>query len=619
MLIEGANGSGARRRHAWSAPPLLAALALLIPLATGLLACSPRSAEAPRSAPPATAAPVSVSTPTPTATATPPPPATPESAATPPPTPTPTATPLPDTGSTVAIRVSDPAESQRLAAALAAAGGWIPGPPEERAQWAIADEPLEGSRTIVLARWVAVTDQRRDVLDLSRDDVLRILRGEVRDWALLGGSARPIAVFLPESEAGRIAGALGIAAADLAAELLPDEQIADRVAGTPGAFALVQPEQLRLGVLALTVDGHDPYRDPARESPLSLVRWLRAPGLGDVVKLAGAAGLEAAPPFDPAGMLVTGDMIPVRCTNHVLALLDDYGAMFDGVRESVAAADIAVAPLDSPLTALSEPTPCVSTFLLQGSHRAVGAASEAGVDVMLTIGNHMLDCWEDCSGGPPLLDTLRRLGDAGIATAGAGENLGAARTPAVVRVHTAHGFVRFAFLGYDSVAPWYAATDHAPGTAPLSAEAVREDVRAAAALADFVVVGASWGVEYTADPTAVQREIGGIAIESGASLVIGTHPHWVQAVEHFDDALVSYSFGNFVFDQDWSVETTQGMVMDLGFTPERLIGYRIRPIVIRGDGGEVYWIYRPEFVDPATEGRPILDRVWQAQDRLPER
>ena len=94
--------------------------------------------------------------------------------------------------------------------------------------------------------------------------------------------------------------------------------------------------------------------------------------------------------------------------------------------------------------------------------------------------------------------------------------------------------MRFAFLGYDSIAPWYAAGDETPGTAPLSAESVREDVSAARALADHVVVGAGWGVEYTSNPIASQREIGGIAVEAGASFVMGNHPHWVQAVEHFD-------------------------------------------------------------------------------------
>ena len=613
----GASEEIVRACRARRVPQVLTALALAI----GLGACTWLSGDA-TPPPPPTAVAAAVATVLPTPEATPSPTPTPEPAATPEPivTPTPTviATPTPPAGAAVAILVSDPAERARLEAALAAAPDFGPATDDE-ARWAVSDAPLTGSRPVVLARWAAITDQRGDVLDLDRADVLRILRGEVPDWSLLGGSPQPLLAYLPASQAPLIAAALGIAPEELAAELTPDAELVDLVAGTPGAFALVEPEQLRIGVLALTVDRHDPYRDPARDSPLSAVRWVRAPGLNDVVKLSTALGLIAAPPFDPAGMLTTGDLIPVRCSNFVLSLLDDYGAMFDGVRAAIAAADIAVVPLDSSLTDLGEPTPCVETFTLQGSPRTVDAAAEAGVDVMLTNGNHMLDCWGGCSNEGALLDTLERLHEAGIATAGAGEDLAAARAPAVVRVHTANGFVRFAFLGYDSVASWYEAGEHSPGTAPLDRSKVREDVLAARAIADHVVVGANWGIEETADPTTLQREIGGIAIESGASFVLGSHPHWVQAVEHFDDALVTYSSGNFVFDQDWSVETTQGMVTELGFTQERLIGYRIRPIVIRGDGGEVRWIYRPEFVDPAGEGRPILDRVWRAQDRLPAR
>ncbi len=619
-----ASGEIVRACRARRVLQVLAALGLALPLAIGLGACTGLSGDSP--APPATAVATAVATVLTAPEATPSPTTTPEPTATPPPppAPAPTATPTaiatlaPEAGAAVAILVSDPAERARLEAALAAAPDFGPAT-AAGARWAIADEPLAGARPVVLARWAAITDQRRDVLDLDRAAVLGILRGEVRDWSQLGGSRQPLLPYLPASQAPLIAAALGIPLDDLAVELVSDSELVDLVGRTPGAFALIEPEQLRIGVLALTVDGHDPYRDPARDSPLSAVRWVRAPGLGDVVKLSAALGIEAAAPFDPAGMLTTGDLIPVRCSNFVLAVLDDYGAMFDGVRDAMLAADIAVVPLDSSLTDLAEPTPCVATFTLQGSPRTVDAAAEAGVDVMLTNGNHMLDCWGGCSNSGALLDTLKRLNEAGIATAGAGEDLAAARAPAVVRVHTANGFVRFAFLGYDTVASWYEAGENSPGTAPLDRSIVREDVLAARAIADHVVVGASWGIEETSDPTTVQREIGGIAIESGASFVLGSHPHWVQAVEHFDDALVTYSSGNFVFDQDWSLETTQGMVTELGFTQERLIGYRIRPIVIRGDGGEVHWIYRPEFVDPAGEGRPILDRIWQAQDRLPAR
>ena len=195
----------------------------------------------------------------------------------------------------------------------------------------------------------------------------------------------------------------------------------------------------------------------------------------------------------------------------------------------------------------------------------------------------------------------------------------AARTPALLSVTTTQGPVRFAFLGYDIIAPWYAAREDRPGTAPLKAEFLQEDINAALELADHVLVGANWGVEYTSIPIPFQREIAGIAIEAGATFLFGNHPHWVQAVEHFNDALVAYSFGNFIFDQNWSVPTTQGMLMELGFTRDRLIGYRIRPVVIRPHSRALPWLYRPDFVDPAGEGRPILNRIWRSQDRLPPR
>ena len=480
-------------------------------------------------------------------------------------------------------------------------------------------KPASAYQQIVTARWAAITDQRRDVLDLTRTDVVRILRGDIRNWSTLGGSPQQLTAYLPASQASTIAAALGLQLGELAVHLSPDDQIVDRVTSTQGAFALVEPERLRLGVLALTVDGHDPYRDPARKSPLRQTRRIAADTADEAAVLFRALADQLAPRFDPAGMLVTGELIPVRCTNHVLAALDDYDAMFDGVRDAILAADIAVAPLELPLSDRGELTPCVETVVFTGSPRVVPALANAGLDVVLTIGNHMLDCWGGCSGVVALYDTLARLEEVGITTAGAGENLQAARAPALLSVATTQGPVRFAFLGYDIIAPWYAAREERPGTAPLKAEFLREDVNAALELADHVLVGANWGVEYTSNPIAFQREIAGIAMEAGATFLVGNHPHWVQAVEHFNDALVAYSFGNFIFDQSWSVPTTQGMLMELGFTRERLIGYRIRPVVIRPHSRTLPWLYRPEFVDPAGEGRPILDRIWRAQDRLPPR
>ena len=66
----------------------------------------------------------------------------------------------------------------------------------------IASAVLPCSRMVVLARWAAITDQRRDVLDLRRGDVLRILRGEAT--RLVRVRRQPAAdQRLPASDAGR--------------------------------------------------------------------------------------------------------------------------------------------------------------------------------------------------------------------------------------------------------------------------------------------------------------------------------------------------------------------------------------------------------------------------------
>lgn len=490
---------------------------------------------------------------------------------------------------------------------------------DESAGGRISDRPFPCSRMVVVARWAAITDQRRDVLDLTYGQVRRILRGQLVDWLDLGGGKAPISVFLPSSQATNIADALGLALPDVRAVYVSDDRLIGIVASTPGAFALTEPERLSLGVLALTVDGHDPYQNPARQSPLRLLRWVEARTTVEATNALLERGVAVAGRFDPVGMAVTGELLPVRCTNHVLANLDDYDAMFDGVRDTLVDADIAVAPLEHPLTANKELTPCVKTVIFTGSHRAVPAMANAGLDVVLTVGNHMMDCWQGCSGVAALYETLERLEDAGMVPAGAGENLEAARAPGVVSVRTEQGEVRFAFLGYDIIAPWYHAKEDQPGTAPLKAEYLRSDITAASELADHVLVGVNWGVEYVSSPVLYQRELAGIAMEAGATVVFGNHPHWVQAIEHFGDRFVAYSFGNFIFDQNWSVPTTQGMLMELGFTQDRLLGYRVRPVIIRAHSRQLPWIYRPEFVDPAVEGRPIMERIWNATDRLPAR
>lgn len=540
----------------------------------------------------------------------------------------PTFTPPPDLFR-VAVRVANPGERARVEATLRSAAGTGVARSVDTANMTLADEPFAGAERIVLARWAAATDQRRDVLELTRDQVVRAFRGDAVNWWEFGGRPTPITALLRASDADAVAAALGIHDDALVATLVTDDQLLEQVASIPGSLALVQPEELRLGVLALVVDGHDPYRDPANDSPLHDARWITADRPDRAAEIGLLLGLAETPDFDPVGMLATGELIPVRCTYDALVSVGRFGAIFDGTGDLIRAADIAVAPLDTSLTDRSPPTPCRRTFRLQGPAAVAPAIAEAGIDVVITAGNHVMDCWNGCSPTLALLDTLENLRAAGVATAGAGTDIAAARAAAVLVAETLDGPVRFAFLGYDSIASaLFGAGPTSAGTAPLDAASLRADIAAALVLADHVIVAAAWGAEYTSDPVAFQTDTAFAAIESGATFVLGHHPHWVQAVEHFPalspagnsgDALVIYSVGNFVFDQNWSLETTQGMVMELGFSADRLLGYRIRPVVIHGLPDLGAHLYRPEFVDPATSGRSILNRIWSAQDRLDPR
>ena len=117
-----------------------------------------------------------------------------------------------------------------------------------------------------------------------------------------------------------------------------------------------------------------------------------------------------------------------------------------------------------------------------------------------------------------------------------------------------------------------------------------------------------WGTEYTPDPTDRQRAAARIAVAAGASLVIGNHPHVVQAVEVLPGGFAAYALGNFVFDQDWSQETLEGVVMETVFDGTRLRQVSFLPLRIQD-------MHQPHFVTQ-VQGRPILNRMLQASLKL---
>ena len=96
------------------------------------------------------------------------------------------------------------------------------------------------------------------------------------------------------------------------------------------------------------------------------------------------------------------------------------------------------------------------------------------------------------------------------------------------------------------------------------------------------------------------RQVAHRAIDAGATMVVGSHPHWVQGIEWYNGHLITYSLGNFVFDQEQMLETKQGMFLTATFDGSSLVGAKYTPIQI-----EQY--YQPYLLDGAAAQKVLND------------
>lgn len=242
-------------------------------------------------------------------------------------------------------------------------------------------------------------------------------------------------------------------------------------------------------------------------------------------------------------------------------------------------ADLVVANLECVISRLGEPWPS-KLIHLRTPLAAADSLVAGGVDVVSVANNHALDF-----GAEAFKDTLGRLDDRRIGYAGGGANAAAAHAPFIVEKNG----LRIAFLGY--VRPFssrttfntreWAAGPNRAGLAIGTLEAVRADVGAARAKADLVIVMVHGGVEYRTRPNAAQRAFAQAAIDAGATLVLGHHPHVLQGYARRGGTVVAFSLGNFVFARfDGAANDTA--ILDVTLTAAGVASLDWIPLVIQG-------------------------------------
>lgn len=257
---------------------------------------------------------------------------------------------------------------------------------------------------------------------------------------------------------------------------------------------------------------------------------------------------------EPITLVAVGDILLDR---GVRRQLENHGYAYPylQVKGIFQEADIAFANLECPLTTGGVPVLKDRALIFCGDPENGAALREAGFTLLSLANNHSMDY-----GGEGLSATLAVLEENGILPLGAGRSAAEARQPVYVGVK---GNI-IGFLGYSLFPPeGYIVLPRHPQVARVDFERMPAEIAAAGENCDFLVVSFHWGREYDYYASEQQRELAYLAVDSGAELVLGHHPHVLQGIELYRDKLIFYSLGNFVFDRQIQPGTDETIILEL--------------------------------------------------------
>ncbi len=297
--------------------------------------------------------------------------------------------------------------------------------------------------------------------------------------------------------------------------------------------------------------------------------------------------LDLAQSLNPRGtnattsvtFLAVGDIMLSRNVAMTSFKALDVDLPFRQMADALQSTNFNFANLESPFYPAEHPCIASGTEGIVGGHSMIFGAPcnmvhglvDFNFKILNLANNHAFD-----QGLAGVDITRSTLDDLGLTHEGTGDNLDEAWTPAIA---TANG-IKICFVGAS-----YASVNDGGKTTNNYVARIEDTARLQAAITtaksecDFTVATMHAGTEYTRTPNQAQITFAHAAIDDGADLVIGSHPHWVQPVEKYNNKYIFYSLGNFIFDQAWSQETQEGLTLKMTISkadchPELVSGSR---------------------------------------------
>lgn len=144
--------------------------------------------------------------------------------------------------------------------------------------------------------------------------------------------------------------------------------------------------------------------------------------------------------------------------------------------------------------------------------------------------------------------TRKFLGDAGVHYFGDPAN-----TPGFLSVTTTYNDIRLGFVGYHQL------IEKGFENVIVEIQRLRPEV-------DVLIAMPHWGIEYvTNTPSYLQVSDAHKMVDAGVDIIIGAHPHVIEPIEIYNNKVIFYSLGNFIFDQYFSEETMTGLAVGINF------------------------------------------------------
>ena len=234
----------------------------------------------------------------------------------------------------------------------------------------------------------------------------------------------------------------------------------------------------------------------------------------------------------PVVMLFAGDVTLAR---HIETAVGDRTLYVFQYWKNLPPYDVFMVNLENAVTTSEDKIEKEFNFKMPSKYLDI--LRDGGVNIVNVANNHVADY-----GRAGIDDTIRNLDSAGISFVGIGKNLAEARRPVIKTIKGK----KIGFLGYHG-GNSFAATSDSTGIAPRFGGYIVADVKRLRPRVDFLVVNFHWGTEKEIHPEPSQIELAHEVVEAGADLIIGHHPHVLQGVERYHNAVIAYSLGNFVF------------------------------------------------------------------------